>query len=36
MKITLDIDQPNRQFASNTLDISANPVLASVLLAFRS
>ncbi|VWD20883.1 membrane protein [Burkholderia contaminans] len=35
MKITLDIDQPNRQLASNTFDISANPVLASVLLAFR-
>ncbi|AOL06693.1 MULTISPECIES: OmpW family outer membrane protein [Burkholderia] len=34
-KITLDIDQPNRQLASNTFDISANPVLASVLLAFR-
>ncbi|MCA8096427.1 hypothetical protein [Burkholderia contaminans] len=25
MKITLDIDQPNRQLASNTFDISANP-----------
>ncbi|CAB3747101.1 hypothetical protein B7G54_03665 [Burkholderia puraquae] len=34
-KITLDIDQPDRQLASNTFDISANPVLASVLLAFR-
>ncbi|HDR9768121.1 TPA: OmpW family protein [Burkholderia cepacia ATCC 25416] len=34
-KITLDIDQPNRQLASNTFDIAANPVLASVLLAFR-
>ncbi|WP_425320728.1 OmpW/AlkL family protein [Burkholderia aenigmatica] len=34
-KITLDIDQPNRQLASNTFDISANPVLASVLLAYR-
>ncbi|WP_175606890.1 hypothetical protein [Serratia marcescens] len=36
MKITLDIDQPNRQFVSNTFDISANPVLASALLALRS
>ncbi|QVN22014.1 OmpW/AlkL family protein [Burkholderia pyrrocinia] len=34
-KITLDIDQPNRQLASNTFDISANPVLASVLFSFR-
>ncbi|WP_423762827.1 OmpW/AlkL family protein [Burkholderia sp. NLJ2] len=34
-KITLDISQPNRTLASNTFDISANPVLASVLLAFR-
>ncbi|KFL54644.1 MULTISPECIES: OmpW family protein [Burkholderia] len=34
-KITLDISQPNRALASNTFDISANPVLASVLLAFR-
>ncbi|MDN7787296.1 MULTISPECIES: hypothetical protein [Burkholderia] len=34
-KITLDIEQPNRQLASNPFDISANPVLASVLLAFR-
>ncbi len=34
-KITLDISQPNRTLASNTFDISANPVLASVLLGFR-
>ncbi|MDR0243562.1 MAG: OmpW family protein [Burkholderia sp.] len=34
-KITLDISQPNRTLASNTFDISANPVLASVLLNFR-
>ncbi|MCA3776269.1 MAG: OmpW family protein [Burkholderia sp.] len=34
-KITLDISQSNRTLASNTFDISANPVLASVLLNFR-
>ncbi|RQS36459.1 OmpW family protein [Burkholderia sp. Bp8992] len=34
-RITLDISQPNRTLASNTFDISANPVLASVLLNFR-
>ncbi|WP_244135605.1 OmpW family outer membrane protein [Burkholderia seminalis] len=34
-KITLDISQPNRALASNTFDISANPVLAGVLLNFR-
>ncbi|WP_158062134.1 hypothetical protein [Burkholderia catarinensis] len=28
-------DQPNRQLASNTFDVSANPELAGVLLAFR-
>ncbi|TCW85110.1 OmpW family protein [Burkholderia sp. SRS-46] len=33
--ITLNISQPNRTLASNTFDISANPVLASVLLNFR-
>lgn len=27
-KITFDISQPNRTLASNTLDISTNPVLA--------
>ncbi|KVU70119.1 hypothetical protein [Burkholderia ubonensis] len=34
-KITLDISQQNRTLASNTFDISANPVLATVLLNFR-
>ncbi|UJH77718.1 OmpW family protein (plasmid) [Burkholderia cenocepacia] len=34
-RITLDINQPNRLLASNTFDISANPVLATVLLNFR-
>ncbi|WP_439896170.1 hypothetical protein [Burkholderia ubonensis] len=34
-KITLDIRQQNRTLASNTFDISANPVLATVLLNFR-
>ncbi|KVM60082.1 hypothetical protein WJ58_07970 [Burkholderia ubonensis] len=34
-KITLDINQQNRTLASNTFDISANPVLATVLLDFR-
>ncbi|EPS1223044.1 OmpW family outer membrane protein [Burkholderia cenocepacia] len=34
-RITLDISQPNRTLASNTFDISANPVLATVLLNFR-
>ncbi|WP_232450967.1 hypothetical protein [Burkholderia ubonensis] len=34
-KITLDTSQQNRTLASNTLDISANPVLATVLLNFR-
>ncbi|WP_439896230.1 hypothetical protein [Burkholderia ubonensis] len=34
-KITLDISQQNRTLASNTFDILANPVLATVLLNFR-
>ncbi|WP_084908491.1 OmpW/AlkL family protein [Burkholderia ubonensis] len=34
-KITLNISQQNRTLASNTFDISANPVLATVLLNFR-
>ncbi|WP_407655389.1 OmpW/AlkL family protein [Burkholderia alba] len=33
--ITLDISQPNKLLASNTTDISANPVLGTLLLNYR-